>query len=285
MRTLASPSALAVGLLALAGACSDAPASPASSQGAAIAVPDAGMTDATGATCGAVLPGVPMNGDLLEAQAGYASELASVDVSTVADPFDFGRENAFVRSIVNFVLERSSGTSFARSEALARGGLGQALLASAARGRDGKLDVPFLRRGLYHDYSCSRAFPQNLAAFKTRFGDYTTWESTTVDCSKPKNGPRRLRRNGDLGVYVAETVVNDEVRETEVLFTNLRRDGHLDFAVYTPGGELTDRSTFATANGGTVTSAAPYTCLSCHFDATTGVFSRRTPAGSGAGCD
>ena len=83
---------------------------------------------------------------------------------------------------------------------------------------------------------------------------------------------------------VAETLHDGGVRETEVLFRDLRGDGQLDFAVYTADGALTDRSTFATANGGRVTAAAPYTCMSCHVDTTGFTFSTLAPTGTGAGC-
>ena len=126
--------------------------------------------------------------------------------------------------------------------------------------------------------------PRDLAELRRRYGDFLAWPSREIGCSKPKDGPRRLYEDDAQGVYVAQTVVAGAVRETEVLFTHLRKDGQLDFAAYTDAGELTDRSTFATAGGTGVTSAAPYTCISCHLDVNAGTISRRLPAGTGAGC-
>lgn len=234
--------------------------------------------------CGTVLPGEPMKPGLTETQPGYAMELGAVDLSTVPDPFDVSAESTLGRGVVNFMLERSSGTTVTHAGALALGGIGKAVLGAAAKGQDGKIDFAFLRRGLHYHYPCTRPVPRDLGVFKSRYGDFATWPTTTIPCSKPKNGPRRLRENEALGIYVAETLVADVVRETEVIFTKLRDDGQLDFAAYTAEGELTDRSTFATASGGSVTSAAPYTCMSCHLDRTSGTFSVRFPAGTGAGC-
>jgi hypothetical protein len=70
-----------------------------------------------------------------------------------------------------------------------------------------------------------------------------------------------------------------------VIFSGLRGDGQLDFAVNTEAGELTDRSAFAATGGVTTTLAAPLTCMSCHFDRTVGSFSKKMPLGTGAGCE
>jgi len=107
--------------------------------------------------------------------------------------------------------------------------------------------------------------------------------SFDITCSAPKNGPRRIHESATAGVYVAETLALGKVRETEVIFSKLRADGQLEFAANTDTGALTDRSTFATASA-SVTSAAPYTCMTCHLDVATGRFTRLFPTGTGAGC-
>lgn len=234
--------------------------------------------------CGTVLPGAPMKSDLVEAQPNYAKELAATDISGVTDPYEYSGEVLFLRAVVNYMLGRSSGSSITHEEALAIGGMGQAVLAAAAKGGKGELDVTFLRRGFHYNYPCSRPVPADLATLRARYGEFTEWTSRTLDCSRPKNGPRRIFENHELGIYIAETLEGDMIRETEVLFQNLRDDGQFDFAVYTPEGELTDRSTFATGSGGKLVSAAPYTCMSCHVDIDSGTFSVLAPTGTGAGC-
>jgi hypothetical protein len=234
--------------------------------------------------CGTPLPGAPLTPGVVEAPRGYAEALAAVDLSSLPDPFDFTGETEFVRGVIRFMLGTTSGTTISHAEALDAGGLGRAVLAAAARGQGGELDFAFLRQGLYYHYPCSRPLPNDLAELKSLYGDYVTWPTRRIDCSRPKDGPRTLYENRDLGIYVAETVVDTSVRETEVLFANLREDGQLDFAVYTPEGELTDRSTFSTGGGGEVTSAAPYACMTCHVDVTTETYSLVTPGRVGAGC-
>jgi hypothetical protein len=232
--------------------------------------------------CGATLPGEPMRAGLLEGQPGYPEALASTDINDVPDPYSYTKERALGRGLINFMLERNTGNILARKDASTT--MGQAVLAAAAKGSDGVVDFSFLRRGLHYFYPCTRPLPASLTVLRDRYGEYTAWDNFEVACAKPKNGPRRIYENHDVGVYVAETIAANTVRETEVIFSKTRTDGQLDFAVYTSNGEFTDRSTFATGNGGKVTSAAPYTCMSCHIEAASGRFTVRFPTGTGAGC-
>jgi hypothetical protein len=234
--------------------------------------------------CGAVLPGPPLKPDVTEAKPGYAEELAALDLSKVPDPLDYSADTQLAITVINYMLGRSSGTSISHKEAMERGGMGRAILAAAAKGTGGRVDFGWLRRGLHYFYPCDRPVPGTLAQLRSRYGDYRTWPVQEIPCARPKNGPRRLYEDGKLGVYIAETVVNGRVRETEVLFTSLRKDGQLDFAAYTDEGALSDRSTFATGGGGELTLAAPYTCVTCHIDTTKWSISNRMPAGTGAGC-
>ena len=231
--------------------------------------------------CGEALPGPALKDNLTEGAPGFAEALAAVDLATIPDPLDYTAASAVLtRPFMNWMLDRAEGTSVTHEEAL-RHPMGRAVLASAA---NGKFDLLFLRRALYFYNACTAPVPRDLDAFVATYGDYTTWPTFTIDCSKPKNGPRRIRENEAAGVFIAETLEGDHVRETEVVFDKLRPDGQLDFAVYLPDGRLTDRSTFAAGNGNAVVSAAPYTCMTCHRDTTTGAFTRLFPTGTGAGC-
>lgn len=233
--------------------------------------------------CGSALPGPPLKPDVAEAQPGYAAELLALDLARLPDPIDYAGESKLAIAVVNYMLGRSAGTRVSLAEARAQGGLGQAVLGAFAKGSAGRLDFAFLRRGLHHFYPCARPLPADLAGLRRRYGDYRSWPSQDIPCSRAKDGPRRLYEAPELGVYVAETLVAGRVRETEVLFTRLRRDGQLDFAAYTAGGELSDRSDFA-SGGGSSTLATPYTCISCHLDTSGFTISRRVPSGTGAGC-
>lgn len=234
--------------------------------------------------CGAVLPGPPIKPDVTEARPNYAEELAALDLSMVPDPYDYSADTKLAITVINYMLGRSEGTTISREDAMKRGGMGKAVLAAAAKGAGGKVDFAWLRRGLHYFYPCSRPLPPDLTELRKRYGDYRTWPMQELPCARPKNGPRRLYEDHKLGVYIAETVVNGKVRETEVLLSSLRKDGQIDFAAYTEEGSLTDRSTFAVGGGGEVTTAAPYTCISCHVDTTKWSISNRMPTGTGAGC-
>ncbi|WP_394826027.1 hypothetical protein [Pendulispora albinea] len=239
--------------------------------------------------CGTELPGPALPPNLTEAEPGYAQELEATDAAGVPDPVDYSGQSKLIRGVVHYMFQEPASEpsvlSHDRAQATENENMGRAFLAAAARGRDGGLSVPFLRRGLYYHYACSRPLPASLDQLRERYGDYRTWRVETMACAKPKNGPRRIYKNSDKGVFVSETLVGDGgIRETEVIFTKLRDDGQLDFAVYTADGQLTDRSSFATNGGGTVTAAAPYICMSCHLDATSGGFTNLRPTGTGAGC-
>lgn len=233
--------------------------------------------------CGTALPGPPLKADVAEAQPGYADELAALDLSGLPDPIDYSGDSKLAIAVVNYMLGRDSGTRISRAEAAERGGFGRAVLGAFAKGSGGRLDFPFLRRGLHYFYPCSRPLPADLATLRRRYGDYRGWPAQDIPCSRPKDGPRRLYESPDGRIYVAETVVMGQVRETEVLFTTLRRDGQLDFAAYTEGGALSDRGPFA-SGAGTTTLATPYACISCHLDTSRFTISRRLPTGTGAGC-
>ena len=234
--------------------------------------------------CGTALPGPPLRAELTEAQPGYAAELAALDLRGVPDPIDYSTASKLTITLINYMLGRSAGTQIPLPTVQQHGGLGQAILGAWAKGTDGRPDFPFLRRGLHYFYPCSRPLPASLVDLRRLYGNYRIWPSHSVECSRAKNAPRRIYEEHELGVYVAETLLDGRVRETEVLFSSLRTDGQLDFAVYTSDGELSDRSTFAAAGGKETVGAAPYTCISCHLDADRGTIARLHPTGTGAGC-
>lgn len=246
--------------------------------------PAAGVQQDPPVECGALLPGPPLRPELTEAQPGFAQELAVLDRIRAPDPLDYSTASKLTITLINYMLGRSAGTQISHAEALQHGGLGQTVLAAAAKAGDGRIDFTFLRRGLYYFYPCSRPLPKSLLALRLLYGNYRVWPSHELGCARPKNGPRRIYEDSERGVYIAETVVDGRVRETEVLFSALRQDGQLDFAAYTAAGELSDRSTFAVSDGKETVSAAPYTCISCHLDSASGTIRRLSPGGTGAGC-
>ena len=128
------------------------------------------------------------------------------------------------------------------------------------------LDFSELRRGLYHFYHCDRGYPERLQDFVAMYGDYRTWSTAFIESSRPKVHPRRIWQNDDVGVYVAETIEDGEVSEIEIILSNHRADGALDFLAYLPNGQLVSRGKFKTGSE-PVFGPSPYTCLACHYDA------------------
>ena len=243
------------GALLLAAACAD---------GAS----DADPTDVAappGVSCDADLPG-PRIDPVVESAEDYRARLDALDPAAFPDEIDLKDEDEFTRGIVSYMLEgpwRDRRTK----EALMATPLGHAVLASVVvGGNDGTLDLDFLRQGLHTFYNCERGYPATLDGFVTRFGDYAQWPSHTVDDSQPKAHPRRVFADPQGIVWVAETLVGERVRETEILVSGERADGSLDFVAYSEAGDLTNRSTFAMGPTGKTTSSSPYTCMACHVN-------------------
>lgn len=207
--------------------------------------------------------------DGLEGEAGYDEALAALDPASLPEelPLDV---TGLQRDIVLYMLERDSfdpesPASIVRDEAQARGALGVAVLGAYAAG-DGALDFAFLRRGLHRFYACDRGFPLTLRDFNARVVDVSAIpEAETVD-SDVKGLPRRMRRSGPDGVFVAETLVaaGGPVRETEIILTDRRQDGAIEFIEYDEDGNLRSASSFATSTGGESVGAVPFTCMACH---------------------
>lgn len=231
-------------------------------------------------TCDWSSPGPAMLEGTIEAEQQFAERLAALDVSTIPDPIDLSELAPFQRGVANWMIGRDTGREVSHAELEQAGMLGQAVLV-AATGEEG-FDFRYLREGLQYAYHCSRPVPADLDEVRARYGDYESWGLTDLPCGLPKDERRKVWTRDDDAIVIAETVTEDgAVRETEILFRDLRDDGQLDFAAYNWNGVLMDRSTFATG-GGPTTFGAPYICVSCH--ASENSVDVQRPVGLGAGC-
>jgi hypothetical protein len=211
------------------------------------------------------------SGDLLiagiENTSGYDDALAALDLDAL--PASLPLPGAGLqRDLVLYMLELDSfdpPAAVVRDDARdAAGFLGRAVLGAYAHG-EGALDFAFLRRGLHRFYACDRGLPLTLADFNERVVDVASIpEGETID-SDVKNLPRRMRRSAAAGVFVAETLLErgGAVRETEIILTDRRADGALEFLEYDVNGDLRSASSFATSDGESV-GAVPFTCMACH---------------------
>jgi hypothetical protein len=196
-----------------------------------------------------------------------AAKIDAVDFAAMDEEITIGGLAALYRGGIAFALEVGPGElggTLNRDETLAKGHLGRVVLASL--GEDpSTMDYTLYRQGLQRYYTCSKGFPMTLEGFERVYGDIPE-EYTDID-SKAKCSTRRLRLSPETGVYVAESLWEGEVRETEILLTQNRTDGQIDFVVYGADGVLTDRSQFPTIGGGShLVTSAPYTCMTCHMN-------------------
>ncbi len=223
-------------------------------------------------TCENPLPGIDWgDSNIPEAFSDIDAELAATDISGLPDPIDISAMAGIYRGFIGYALgiaPTTLGDSLDHATALAAGPLGEVVLASIARDTSSEagMDFTFFRRGFHRFYTCSRGYPLTLDGFFQTFVDYRDMEGEIVD-SAAKCGDRNLILDSATQVYVAETLVDGAVRETEILLHGNRSDGQLDFLVYDEHGALTERSIFPNAAGDEIVAAAPYSCMTCHFDA------------------
>lgn len=210
------------------------------------------------------------DGDLVltgvEAEAGFDDVIRAVDVGALPATLPLAEASTFERLLIGYLLEGEAiddaSDTVDVAAAAAAGPMGLTVLAAIAP--TGEVDVTVLRRGLHRYYGCARAFPTTLAGFLADVHDWQADPQQTLP-STVKGLRRRIFRNGAAGVFVAETLNDDDsVRETEIILTDARRDGALDFLEYDVEGILRGASRFAAAGGGQTTGPSPFACVACH---------------------
>jgi hypothetical protein len=202
----------------------------------------------------------------VEAEAGFDDVVRAVDVATLPATLPLSQASAFERLLIGYLLEGEAiddvNNTVDVAGAAAAGPMGLTVL--AAIDPSGDVDVTTLRRGLHRFYGCARAFPTTLSGFLADVHDWRDDPQQTI-ASTVKGLRRRIFRDGAAGVFVAETLNDDDsVRETEIIITDARRDGALDFLEYDASGVLRGASRFAAAGGGQTTGPAPFACIACH---------------------
>lgn len=250
--------------LALTASCVDAPSVDVDG-GVLDADPDAGPDAddvARVAACAPLSPG-SVSLTTVEAEGGFDEELLSTNLHALPPTVDISGQSSFSLLMLRYMLESADVVDVNVEAAKASSLL--AWSAVAALRDDGvDADASFLRRGLFRFYACERGFPLTLAGFKETIHDFTTdGVADTVD-SRVKGLPRRIYRNAEAGTFVAETIDNDVVRETEIILTDRRRDARIDFLEYDHDGVLVGASRFVGSNGTETTAAVPFGCITCH---------------------
>ena len=221
--------------------------------------------------CTSAVGGAPWDENQpFESIPGIETELSNLDLTTLPEEVDISTILPLYRGYLAYALQIEAadlGDTLPRDETLAKGDLGAVVLGSLLLGDDILgIDFSFFRRGFHRYYTCSRGFPATLGDFVAKYGDYEPWDYTDVD-SIAKCDIRRLLPDLEQQVWVAQTLVDGQVRETEILLKGDRTDRAFDFLVYDEDGQLSDRSRFPTLNNGPSTVAAtPYVCTTCHTD-------------------
>ena len=203
---------------------------------------DSGLDDVERADCDVPLDGVDWGDNpVVDYDPEVEAKIDAVDFAAMDEEITIGGLAAFYRGGIAFALEIAPdelGGTLNRDETLAKGHLGRVVLASLADG-PGTMDYTLYRQGLQRYYTCSKGYPMTLEVFERVYGEIPE-DYTDID-SKAKCATRRLRLSPETGVYVAESLEEGEVRETEILLTENRTDGQIDFVVYGADGVLTEQ--------------------------------------------
>lgn len=243
---------------------------------------DAAPSAVTRPRCEQSLGGPALPATSPEAQPDFDEQLAALELSQLPSYLALGEASDLNRALIGYLLGQAYvqlGDGFDRDAALATGPLGKVVVGAFAvadpLGKKGA-DLSFLRRGLHRYYHCVRAYPLTLDGFRNTIWDYRT-STGQIITSIPKAGPRRLYMNPALGVYVAETLVDQQVHETEIQVTTTRPDGSHDFLSYDEKGQQVRTSAFASGSGSLRVVSSPFACMSCHFDKASKSFSAVVP--------
>ena len=220
-------------------------------------------------SCDAPLPGLDLAGRP-EGEGDFASELSQLATLAEGAPERFETESLapFFREVVAYLLMVPvSELGSIHIDTLVEGPpLSQGVALAFLLGDGRRPDINILRRALHRYYFCERELPLFLQDVRHLAGEMDPSHDILVENSRPKAHHRRLTANLAETFYFAETMVDDEVRETEVLWRSGRPDGALDFLVYNAEGVLQDGSYFVTSQGPETAEASPYACMACHRD-------------------
>lgn len=220
-------------------------------------------------SCDDPIPGLDLSGRP-EGEGDFAGELLGLATLAEEGPQSFETESLapFFREVIAYLLMVPvSELGTLRIDALLSGPpLSQSVALAFLQGDGRRPDINVLRRALHRYYSCARELPLYLEDVRRLAGEMDPNHDILIENSRPKAHHRRLTANMTETFYFAETMVDDEVRETEVLWRSGRPDGALDFLVYNAEGVLQDGSYFVTSQGPETAEASPYACMACHRD-------------------
>lgn len=200
----------------------------------------------------------------VEAAPGYDARLAAADLRALPAQLEVG-DVPLVRALIGYMLEVDASAlppALSRDELLSGGPMGRAVALAFTAGPSA--DIVLLRQGLQRFYACTRRAPATLDAFGESVAELRDLPPYLEVDSSAKNTRRRLRALPSQGIWMAQTLVGDQIRETELILAGRRSDRALDFLAYDADGRLMDRSRFETEDGTDISGAAPYVCIICH---------------------
>lgn len=115
--------------------------------------------------------------------------------------------------------------------------------------------------------------PNTVQLLNKRYS-FRNWPNELITMSSIKGADRIIYRSpsGYPNISVAQTLINDSVRETEIIIERENDSGHFDFYAYNSSGDISSTSLFHTSKTTDVIGPAPYTCLTCHYSPTSRTF-------------
>jgi hypothetical protein len=213
-------------------------------------------------SCDTLLGGPELPPTSTEAKPGFDAELAALDPSALPARLDLTPSSELTRAVVAYMLGRSYadlGDALDRDATLKVIPFGRVVVGAFAS------QDPLGKKARTSSFCVAGCTAITTARAPIRCRWPTSVARSGIVPSQPKAGPRRLYANPELGVYVAETLVDGEVRETEIQMTKVRADRAHDFLAYDHSGQQR-------------AAASPYTCMACHYDKSSKSFNALVPA-------
>ena len=117
--------------------------------------------------------------------------------------------------------------------------------------------------------------PDTVAELEQLYS-FSKWDLELIKNSSVKGTQRLIYRNRNSfpKISIAQTLSEkgSTIRETEMIIPREDLSGQFDFYAYNEVGQLSNTSIFYSSKGKNISAFVPYTCMSCHYNSSDGVF-------------
>jgi hypothetical protein len=182
----------------------------------------------------------------------YDAWFASVDVVASDTTIATDLLDALTKDTIAWMIDVPRGDALVVSDTL----LGRAVTAAMTAGTDDERLLR-LQQGIARLDACQKKHPPTLQEFRDMVDAFDVGAGETITSMVKPAGTRTVVRDADVGAFVS---VTDD--DTEIILSDRRRDGALEFLRYASDGTLSRTTTFAVLSPDA--QAVPVVCMQCH---------------------